>query len=39
VNQLRLRAAYGASGLQPGAFDAIRTYTAAGGFLTPASAG
>lgn len=39
VNQLRLRAAYGASGLQPGAFDAIRTYTAAGGFLTPSSAG
>ena len=39
VDQLRLRAAYGASGLQPGAFDAIRTYTASGGFLTPASAG
>lgn len=39
LNQLRLRAAYGASGLQPGAFDAIRTYTAAGGFLTPSSAG
>lgn len=38
-NQLRLRSAYGASGLQPGAFDAIRTYTAAGGFLTPSSAG
>ena len=39
VNQLRLRAAYGASGLQPGAFDAIRTYSASGGFLTPSSAG
>ena len=39
VNQLRLRSAYGASGLQPGAFDAIRTYTASGGFLTPSSAG
>lgn len=39
VDQLRVRAAYGASGLQPGAFDAIRTYTAAGGFLTPSSAG
>jgi TonB-linked SusC/RagA family outer membrane protein len=39
VNQLRLRAAYGASGLQPGAFDAIRTYSASGGFLTPTSAG
>lgn len=38
-NQLRVRAAYGASGLQPGAFDAIRTYSAAGGFLTPSSAG
>lgn len=39
VNQLRLRAAYGASGQQPGAFDAIRTYTAIGGFLSPSSAG
>ena len=39
ISQLRLRAAYGASGLQPGAFDAIRTYSAAGGFLTPSSAG
>jgi len=39
VNQLRLRSAYGASGLQPGAFDAIRTYSASGGFLTPSSAG
>ena len=38
-NQLRVRTAYGASGLQPGAFDAIRTYTASGGFLTPSSAG
>ncbi len=39
VNQLRVRSAFGASGLQPGAFDAIRTYTAGGGFLTPSSAG
>ena len=39
IDQLRLRAAYGASGLQPGAFDAIRTYRATGGFLTPLSAG
>jgi TonB-linked SusC/RagA family outer membrane protein len=39
VSQLRLRAAYGAAGLQPGAFDAIRTYTADGGFLTPSSSG
>jgi len=39
INSLRLRSAYGASGLQPGAFDAIRTYSAAGGFLTPTSAG
>ena len=39
LNQLRVRAAYGASGLQPGAFDAIRTYSAGGGFLTPSSAG
>ncbi|AMW05400.1 SusC/RagA family TonB-linked outer membrane protein [Gemmatimonas phototrophica] len=39
VNQLRVRSAYGASGLQPGAFDAIRTYSASGGFLTPSSAG
>jgi TonB-linked SusC/RagA family outer membrane protein len=39
VNQLRLRTAYGASGLQPGAFDAVRTYGASGGFLTPSSAG
>lgn len=39
VNELRLRAGYGGSGLQPGAFDAIRTYSASGGFLTPSSAG
>ncbi len=39
VNQLRLRAAYGGSGQQPGAFDATRTYGAQGGFLTPANAG
>ena len=39
INQLRVRSAYGASGLQPGAFDAIRTYSASGGFLTPTSAG
>ncbi len=39
INQLRVRSAYGASGLQPGAFDAIRTYSASGGFLTPSSAG
>lgn len=39
INQLRVRTAFGASGLQPGAFDAIRTYTASGGFLTPSSAG
>jgi len=39
VDQLRLRAAYGSSGQQPGAFDATRTYGAQGGFLTPANAG
>jgi TonB-dependent SusC/RagA subfamily outer membrane receptor len=39
VNSLRLRAAYGASGLQPGAFDAIRTYVSGGGVVTPQSAG
>ncbi len=39
VDQLRLRAAYGGSGQQPGAFDATRTYAAQGGFLTPANAG
>jgi TonB-linked SusC/RagA family outer membrane protein len=38
-NTMRLRAAYGGSGLQPGAFDAIRTYNAQGGFLTPSNAG
>jgi TonB-linked SusC/RagA family outer membrane protein len=39
LNSLRLRAAYGGSGLQPGAFDAIRTYAASGGFLSPSNAG
>ncbi len=39
VSQLRLRAAYGGSGQQPGAFDATRTYGAQGGFLTPINAG
>lgn len=39
VNTMRLRAAYGASGLQPGAFDAIRTYTPVGGQVTPLSPG
>lgn len=39
VGELRLRAAFGGSGQQPGAFDAVRTYAAAGGFLTPANAG
>jgi TonB-linked SusC/RagA family outer membrane protein len=39
VNQLRVRMAYGGSGQQPGAFDAIRTYAATGGFLTPSNAG
>ncbi len=39
VSQLRLRAAYGGSGQQPGAFDATRTYGALGGFLTPISYG
>ncbi len=38
-NTLRLRGAYGASGLQPGAFDAIRTYIAVGGQVTPLSPG
>lgn len=40
-NSLRLRAAYGASGLQPGAFDAIRTYSLSGtgGTVTPFSPG
>ena len=39
LNTLRLRAAYGASGLQPGAFDAIRTYVPVGGQVTPFSPG
>lgn len=40
-NTLRLRAAYGGSGLQPGAFDAIRTYSlgGTGGTVTPSSPG
>jgi TonB-linked SusC/RagA family outer membrane protein len=38
-NTLRVRGAFGGSGLQPGAFDAIRTYQAGGGFLTPSNAG
>lgn len=40
-NTLRVRAAYGGSGLQPGAFDAIRTYSLSGtgGTVTPFSAG
>lgn len=40
-NTLRLRAAYGGSGLQPGSFDAIRTYSlgGTGGTVTPASPG
>ncbi|MHB1073639.1 MAG: SusC/RagA family TonB-linked outer membrane protein [Gemmatimonadaceae bacterium] len=36
---LRLRGAYGGTGLQPGAFDAIRTYAASGGVVTPQSLG
>lgn len=39
LEDLRLRFAYGGSGQQPGAFDAVRTYAAAGGFLTPSNAG
>lgn len=39
VNTLRVRGAYGGSGLQPGAFDAIRTYNSVGGVVTPANAG
>jgi TonB-linked SusC/RagA family outer membrane protein len=39
INTLRLRGAFGGSGLQPGAFDAIRTYNAVGGLLTPSNAG
>ncbi|MDF1501452.1 SusC/RagA family TonB-linked outer membrane protein [Roseisolibacter sp. H3M3-2] len=38
-SSLRVRGAYGGSGLQPGAFDAIRTYAASGGFLTPTNVG
>src|SRR5690606_38155291 len=39
LQTFRLRAAYGASGLQPGAFDAIRTYVPTGGQVTPLSPG
>jgi TonB-linked SusC/RagA family outer membrane protein len=39
LNTLRVRGAFGGSGLQPGAFDAIRTYSATGGLLTPSNAG
>ena len=39
ITTLRLRAAFGGSGLQPGAFDAIRTYAPVGGFLTPTNIG
>lgn len=44
VNALRLRAAYGQAGQQPGAFDALRTFSAVPGpndvsTVTPASVG
>jgi TonB-linked SusC/RagA family outer membrane protein len=39
INTLRVRGAFGGSGLQPGAFDAIRTYNSTGGLLTPSNAG
>jgi hypothetical protein len=44
VNTLRLRSAYGHTGLQPGAFDALRTYLAVPGSddvatITPGSGG
>ena len=39
VNSLRVRAAYGGSGLQPGAFDALTTYNAVAGTLTPSNVG
>ncbi len=39
VNSLRLRAAYGGSGLQPGAFDALTTYQAVAGTVTPSNIG
>jgi TonB-linked SusC/RagA family outer membrane protein len=39
INTLRLRAAYGGSGLQPTAFSAVRSFTASGGFLTPGASG
>jgi TonB-linked SusC/RagA family outer membrane protein len=39
INTLRLRAAYGGSGQQPQAFSAVRSFAAAGGFLTPNASG
>lgn len=43
VDQLRLRAAIGSSGLQPGAFDSQRTWdpnsSVIGGYITPANLG
>jgi hypothetical protein len=39
VSSLRVRAAYGGSGLQPGAFDALTTYNATAGTLTPSNVG
>jgi TonB-linked SusC/RagA family outer membrane protein len=39
INTLRLRAAYGGSGLQPAAFSAVRSFSATGGFLTPNASG
>ena len=38
-SSLRVRAAYGGAGLQPGTFDAIRSYNAGGGLLTPGNIG
>lgn len=39
LNTLKLRAAYGESGRQPAAFSALRTFSAAGGFVTPGTVG
>ena len=39
LSTLRLRAAYGKSGRQPGAFDKLTTYTALGGGLAPDNLG
>jgi TonB-linked SusC/RagA family outer membrane protein len=39
INTLRVRAAYGGSGQQPNAFSAVRSFAAAGGFLTPSASG